>query len=147
MSRRSERRSDEAILKASLDQGGRKLVIFASSYFYGQPSGNNWTTAVGPFLSQYVGAQGIAWDCLNHQTYTTTGVGPMAGISMMVADDAPVNTYTDPINPAAGTEPFFTADLDPGTGVVAATAIASGRKNVGTAGTRRSFSSASRSRT
>lgn len=126
---------DEVNLGAFLDQANRKVVLFADEYLYGTPQGATWTASSSTFVSQYVGAVGYAWDSLNHQAYSATGAGPMAGLALSVASDTPVDTYTDPINPATGTDVLFTAMLDPdGLHGVIAAAIATGRKNVGTAG-------------
>ena len=133
--------ADEAVLKAFLDLGGRKVSIFASSYLYGQSSANTWQLAEGEWLRNYIGAKGIAWDRLNDNTYTVNGVGLLLGTTMAVANGTPLRTFTDPINPAAGTDTFFTALMDPDPDTAVNTfvqaSIAVGRRNVGTLHTSR----------
>lgn len=126
--------ADEVNLKAFLDLANKKVVIFCDSYFYAADGTATWTSTANAFASGYLGEQGFAWDKLNNVGYTAAGVGPMAGVDLNVAKDTPDTTYTDPMNPAAGTDVFFTTLLDPdGNGMVAAP-ISTGRKNVGTAG-------------
>lgn len=128
--------ADEVVLKAFLDQGNRKVLIFSNSYIYGFPSGTDWTTTNNTFFRDYVGAAGGASDRLNNVSFSATGAGTMTNLTLAVAADTPINTYTDPINPRSGTDVLFTAVLDPdGSGTSLATPIAVGRKNVGTAGT------------
>lgn len=127
--------TDEGVLRSFLDQGARKVIILSSSYFYAQQLGANWTTVTGPWITSYVGLVGYEWDKANNVAYDVTGLNALAGIAMSQAADTPLPTYTDPMNPAAGTDKLFTTPLDPdGNGVIAA-AIAVGRKNVGTAAT------------
>ncbi len=72
---------------------------------------------------------------MNSAGYSVTGATAMAGLTLNVAYNTPINSYTDPVNPATGTDIFFSTMLDPdGNGVVDA-AVATGRKNIGTAGT------------
>ena len=132
--------ADEAGLKAFLNQGNRKVVIFSNEYIYGLGSGTTWTATTNTFLSDYIGAQGASYDRLDYVGFTASGVSGQvtAGLSLDVAQNSPITTYTDPINPKAGTDTLLTAQLDPdGGGAVpaGAYAIATGRKNVGTAGT------------
>jgi len=133
--------ADEVVLKAFLDLGGRKVSIFASSYLYGQSGTNTWQLAEGEWLRNYIGAQGIAWDRLNDNTYTINGVGLFLGTTMGVANGLPLRTFTDPINPAAGTDTFFTAlmdpDPDPAVNTFVQASVAVGRRNVGTLRTSR----------
>lgn len=127
--------ADEIVLQAFLDQGNRKVILFSNSYIYGLPSSTTWTATADTFLSNYLGCIGGESDKLNDATFSAVGGGVMAGLSLSVGLDTPIQTYTDPINPKVGTDSLFTAMLNPnGAGVIAAT-IASGRKSVGTAGT------------
>lgn len=132
--------ADEAGLKAFLNQGNRKVIIFADSYIYGLGSSATWISTTNTFLADYIGAQGAAADKLNGVGFTASGVSGTVtdGLSLDVASGTPIATYTDPINPKAGTDTLLTAPLDPDGGGSAATgdyAIATGRKNVGTSGT------------
>ncbi len=117
-------------------QGGRKVSLFASSYLHGQGSANTWQLSQGEWLRSYLGAQGIASGRLNDNTYTINGVGLMSGTTMAVSNGTPLRTFTDPINPAAGTDTFFTALMDPDPSEAVNTyvqaSIAVGRRNVGT---------------
>ena len=60
----------------------------------------------------------------------------MLGTTMAVANGTPLRTFTDPINPAVGTDTFFTArmdpDPDPAVNTEVQASIAVGRRNVGT---------------
>ncbi len=127
--------ADEVALRAYLDLGSRKVSIFASSYLYGQGTNNNWNAVQGEWLRFYIGAAGVAWDRLNDNTYTVNGVGVLAGTTMAVANGTPIRTLTDPINPAVGTDTFFTALMDADmNGTEEQASIAVGRRGVGTLG-------------
>ncbi len=128
--------TDELVLKAFLDQGNRKVLIFANSYLYGLPA-IDWTSNHGNgFVGDYLGLEGGAVDKLNDATFTATGgaATTMAGLIVSVGYNNPISTFTDPVNPKVGTDSLFTAMLDPDGNGVAQTCIASGRKNIGTAG-------------
>lgn len=133
--------NDEINLKAFLDLGTRKVAIFSSSYLSGQNVANTWQMAQGEWLRTYVGAAGVSWDRLNGNTYTVNGAGTHIGTTMGVANGMPLRTITSPINPAAGTDTFFTALLDPDPappentpGAFVQSPVAVGRRNVGSMG-------------
>lgn len=126
--------SDEIVLKAFLDQGGRKVIIFSNAYIYGMP-GTTWTSTTDTFFSNYLGCAGGEADKLNDASFEASGVTVMAGLTLNVGFDTPVNSFTDPVNPKTGTDVFFTAVLDPDGNGDVVTPVAVGRRNVGTAGT------------
>ena len=109
-----------------------QVSIFSSSYLSGQGTNNSWNAVQGDWLRFYIGAAGVARGRLNDNTYTVNGVGLLAGSTMGVANGAPIRTLTDPINPAFGTDVFFTALMDADqNGTEEQAAIAVGRRGVG----------------
>ena len=127
--------ADEIALRGFLDQGERKAVLFSNSYIYGL-SGTTWAESTNTFLTQYLGAVGGAADVLNNQAFVASGVTGTAteGRSFEVAADTPINTYTDVVNLAEGTDSLLTVQADPDSEGVRTVTVVSGRKNVGTAG-------------
>ncbi len=123
--------ADEAVLRAFLDQGGRKVVIFSKRY----PLGGSWTTASGTWVTSYLGLKGIATTVADGSSFDVTGAGPMAGILMTVGAAPPLGVKAQGLNPAVGTDALLTSPFNPdGSGTVEVP-IAIGRKNVGVAGT------------
>jgi len=127
--------ADEINLKAFLDQGSRKAIIVSNSYIYGL--GSNWAAITNTFLNDYIGGIGAKADALNRVAFTASGVtGTVtAGLSLSVAKDTPIDTFTDVVNPAAGTDTLITVQANPDGTTVRAVAAVTGNSGVGTAGT------------
>ena len=127
--------TDEINLKAFLDQGSRKAIIVSNSYIFG--IGSTWTTTTNDFLRDYIGGVGAKADVLNRVSFTASGVAGTvtAGLSLSVANDDPITTYTDVVNPAAGTDTLITVPANPDNTTVRAVAAVTGKSSVGTAST------------
>ncbi len=127
--------SDEINLKAFLNQANRKVIVSSNSYIYGLSS-VSWASINNSFFNDYIGGTGGKPDVLNDQPFTTTGVtGTVTdGLSLEVADGVPIKTYTDVVNPKAGTDTLLTVQANPDSTSVRAVAAATGRSGVGTAG-------------
>lgn len=129
---------DEIALKAFLDQGNRKAIIVSNSYVYGiYGNTSTWLALTNSFLNDYIGGVGAKPNVLNNVSFTASGVtGTVtAGLSLNVAKDAPIDTYTDVVNPAAGTDTLITVPANPdGTGTRPVAAV-TGRSGAGVAAT------------
>jgi hypothetical protein len=130
--------ADEIALRAFLDQGYRKVMTFSSFYPSTGSSSLTWTSGVpGTYATSYLGLLGIARDLGNSLSIDVTGINVMTEISMTVAGASSLRSQG--LNPAAGTDPLFTARFDPdgsyGPLGVIDVPLAVGRMKVGTAGT------------
>ena len=127
--------ADEINLKAFLDQGKRKAIIVSNSYIYGL--GSNWAAITNSFLNDYIGGVGAKADVLNRVAFTASGVtgAVTAGLSLSVAKDTPIDTFTSVVNPAAGTDTLITVQANPDGTTTRAVAAVTGRTGIGTAGT------------
>jgi Bacterial Ig-like domain (group 2) len=126
--------SDEINLGAFLDQGDRKVIVLSNSYIYGIGS-PTWASINNSFFNDYIGGTGGKADVLNNQQFTTSGVTATVtdGLSLKVANNTPISTYTDVVNPKAGTDTLLTVQANPDNTSVRAVAVATGRSGVGTA--------------
>jgi hypothetical protein len=127
--------SDEAQLRAWLDTGGKRLLIFSNEYVYGLRAIAWGTGGADAFFTSYLGARGgIEAVAQNEKTTTVTGTSTPPAFVVKMND--PIKTYFDVVNPAAGTDTLFTISYDAaGTGAAAPTPVSTGRKRVGTART------------
>ena len=126
--------ADEINLKAFLDQGNRKAIIVSNSYIYGL--GSNWAAITNSFLNDYIGGVGAKADVLNRVSFTASGVAGKvtAGLSLNVAKDTPIDTFTSVINPNDGADRLITVQANPDNTSVRAVTTAIGNSSVGTAG-------------
>lgn len=132
--------TDEGVLSGFLDQGARKVVLFAPQYALATDPTASWTSVTNGFLSVTLGYQGLALGQPSDGGVVVTGAGPMTGLSL-TATETPTA-----LNPKPSTAVFFTAvvTLDPSlgdagvdAGVLDAgpvVAVATGRKAVGAMG-------------
>jgi len=131
--------ADQTSLRAFLDQGDRKVMVFSSFYPSTGSSSLTWTSGVpGTFATSYLGLLGIARDLGLGMPLDLTGTSVMAGITMTEGGNSPLSSDSQGLNPADGTEPLFTAKFDPddyGPLQVIDVPLAVGRKNVGSVGT------------
>jgi hypothetical protein len=131
--------ADEISLKAFLDQDARRLLLFSSAYIYGLFDTASWTGTTNTFLKDYIGVVGAKSDVLNDQAFTAKGVSDPStvGLSLQIADNTPIRTYTSAINVGSIQDfnPLFTALSNPDGNGVRDTAIATGRLKAGAAGT------------
>ena len=129
---------DEIVLKAFLDQGNRKAIIVSNSYIYGiYGNASTWKALTNSFLNDYIGGVGAKPDVLNNVAFTASGVAGTvaAGLSLSVAKDAPISTYTDVVNPAAGTDTLVTVPANPDGTTIRPVAAVTGKSGAGAAGT------------
>lgn len=95
--------TDEGVLSGFLDQGERKVVLFAPRYALASDPSAGWTTLSNGFLSVTLGYQGLALGQSTDGGQLVTGAGVMAGLSLTA-----IETPTA-INPKPSTAVFFTA--------------------------------------
>jgi hypothetical protein len=123
-------------LRAYLDLGNRKVMIFSQTYARGLKDTTFGTTA-NLFVKDYLGLIGAKGNAVAGKSFIANGSmdSSTAGMSFEVPANNPMRTDASVLNPNTGTDALITIPATIGTGAETQLAALTGRKRTGAAET------------
>jgi hypothetical protein len=124
--------TDEANLRAFLDLGNRKLMVFSETYARGL-NGTTFGATANAFVKEYLGLIGAQGNAVFGKSFVANGTieTSTAGMSFEVPANNPMRTDASVLNPNSGTDALITIPATLGSSTETRLAAATGRKRVG----------------
>jgi hypothetical protein len=101
--------TDETNLRAFLDLGNRKVMIFSETYARGL-NGTTFGSTNNTFVKDYLGLVGAKGNVITNKSFVANGTleTSTAGLSFEVAANNPMRTDASVLNPNTGTDTLIT---------------------------------------